>query len=170
MQIIDIIVNVAFLLIQTSLSDQKEKKYHSCFISNILLWQQRVIFDEILHGSHHFYNLVQERKKYKGLMDGVGLGDFLMDLGLRFFGFALFIFKTLLLNASQVTQVHISILTSFLQHQRNWSGFIDVFLSLYCVHFPFRQWENKVTFPTESILFYWFYFLKILIELEINTV
>lgn len=63
MQIIDIIVNVAFLLIQTSLSDQKEKKDHPCFISNILLWQRRVIFDEILHGSHHFYNLVQERKK-----------------------------------------------------------------------------------------------------------
>lgn len=52
-------------------------------------------------------------------MDGVGFGDFLMDLGLGFFGFALFIFKTLLLNASQVMQVHINILTSFLQHQRN---------------------------------------------------
>jgi len=43
-------------------------------------------------------------------------------------------------------------------------------LSLYCAHFPLRHWENKVTFPTESILFYGFYFLKILIELEINTV
>lgn len=97
-------------------------------------------------------------------------GYFWWIWGWFFSGFALSIFKTLFLNASQVMQVHISILTSFLQHQRSWSGFIDVFLSLYCVHFPFRHWENKVTFPTESILFYWFYFLKILIELEINTV
>lgn len=154
MQIINIVVNVAFLLIQTSLSDQKERKiilvlYQTFCSDNGESYLMKCCVDHTI-----FAIYCRKERNRRDNWIGLGLGILGCVWGWVFSAFVLFLFRTLLLNTSQMMPVYVSILTSLLQHQRNRSGFTDVFLSLYCVHFPFRHWENKVMFPTESILFY----------------